>query len=420
MTIVEKHPRPSVGPELDPFGPAFLADPYPSFAFYREHHPVFYSPGLDYWVLSRYQDVKRALRDTATYSAANTLAPIQPPCPHALAVLREGGFRSVPTLTNADPPQHTRARRIANAAFTLGRVTQLEGFIRATAVRFIDERLQAGHADIVRALTWELPMLVIFKILGVPDEDVPQVKSWGGDRLRFMFGRSDEAEQARVAEGMAAFWRYTEALATDRRERPRDDFTSELVQTTDASGQPLSHVEVCTILFGLLLAGHETTTNLLTNGVRRFLEQRTLWEELCADAGLIPNAIEELLRFDSSVVMWRRKTKVPTRVQDVEIPADANVLLLIGAANRDPEVFDDPDRFDPRRANARDHLSFGKGNHQCLGAPLARLEARVVCEELTRRLPDLYLAPEQHLTFPDYLAFRGPTRLEVDVPSRGR
>ena len=357
---------------------------------------------------------------TTVYSAANTLAPIHPPCPHAQAALQQGGFRSVPTLTNADPPQHTRARRIANAAFTLGRVAQMEEFIRATAARLIDEHLQARHVDIVRALTWELPMLVIFKILGIPDEDVPRVKAWGGDRLRFMFGRSEEAEQTRVAEGMAAFWRYTEALAADRRERPRDDFTSELVRATDATGQTLTHVEACTILFGLLLAGHETTTNLLTNGVRRFLAQHSIWEELCASPALIPNAVEELLRFDSSVVMWRRKTKAPTRVHNVDLPAEANVLLLIGAANRDPEVFDDPDRFDPRRVNARDHLSFGKGNHLCLGAPLARLEAKVVFEELTRRLPDLRLAPDQKLEFPDYLAFRGPISLEVEVARDGR
>jgi cytochrome P450 len=409
------HPctRTPSSPEFDPFAPAFLADPYRWFATYRQDHPVFYSRDLDCWVLSRYGDVRTALRDTATYSASNTLAPIQPPCPHAQAVLREGGFRSVPTLTNADPPQHTRARRIANTAFTRGRVAQMEEYVRALVARFVEERMQEGHADIVRALTWELPMLVIFKILGVPDEDVPRVKAWGGDRLRFMFGRADEAAQVQVANGMAAFWRYTEELAADRRERPRDDFTSELVRAVDGTGQPLTHVEASTILFGLLLAGHETTTNLLSLGLRRFLGQRAIWEELCANPDLIPNAVEELLRFDSSVIMWRRRTKVSTRVCDVEIPADANLLLLIGAANRDPEVFEEPDRFDLRRANAREHLSFGAGNHLCLGAPLARLEARVIFEELTCRLPALRLVPDQTITFPEYIAFRGPTALHV-------
>jgi len=411
---VEERLRADAGPEFDPFEPAFLADPYPTFARFREHAPAFYAPALDYWVLSRYQDVRAALRDASTYSASNALSPIAPVCPRAMTALRDGGFRSIPTMTNADPPLHTRTRRIANLAFTPRRVAQMEGFVRGIVERFCDERLQAGRADIVRALTWEPPALVIFKILGVPDEDVPSVKEGSQNRLLFMFGRGDEAQQVEVARGMAEFWRYTEALVSSRQAQRRDDFTSDLVHTPDAEGKPLTDQEAATILFGLLLAGHETTTNILSHGFRRFLEQGSIWEELCGDAGLIPNAIEELLRYDSSVFMWRRKTKVPVRIQDVDVPADANLLLLIGAANRDPDVFADPDTLDIRRPNAREHLSFGAGNHLCLGAPLARLEARVVFEELTRRMPDLRLVPDQHLGFPPYIAFRGPRALAVE------
>ncbi len=414
MTAADDQILPTSAPDFNPFAPDFLADPNPWFDRYLELHPVFYAPEMDYWVLSRYQDVRAAFRDTVTYSASNALAPITPVCPRAQAALRDGGFRSVPTLSNGDPPGHTRARRIANLAFTPRRVAEMEDFIRGVVVAFVDERLHDGHADIVRALTWELPALVIFKILGVPDEDVPRVKAGSENRLLFMFGRGSENQQVEIAEGMAAFWHYTEALATSRREQPRDDFASDIVNTLDPQGQPLSHQQASTILFTLLVAGHETTTNLLTHGFRRFLEQRTIWEELCADVSLIPNAVEELLRFDSSVNMWRRKTKVPIRVRDVHIPAEANLLLLIGAANRDPEVFENPDRFDIRRANARDHLSFGIGNHFCLGAPLARLEARVVSEELTRRLPSLRLTPDQQLSFPAYIAFRGPRGLLVE------
>ncbi|MBV9325836.1 MAG: cytochrome P450 [Chloroflexi bacterium] len=400
-------------PEFDPFEATFLADPYPFFAAYRQRQPVFHSPALDYWVLARYADVRAAFRDTSLYSAANALSPIQPRTPRAAGIMAEG-FGSVPTLTNTDPPVHTRARRIANVAFTPRMVAAMEPFIREMAIHLIEDRLQGGQADIVRALTWELPALVIFKVLGVPDEDVPQVKSWAGNRLIFMFGRTDDPTQEQVAEGMVAFWRYTETLVADRTINPRQDFTTELVQAVDAEGERLRPEEVATVLFGLLLAGHETTTNLLSNGVRRFLEHRAnAWEALCAEPGLIPNAVEEVLRFDPSVVMWRRKTKVPVTISGVDVPADANLLLLIGSANRDKEMFSDPERFDIRRANAREHLSFGMGNHLCLGAPLARLEARVVFEELTRRRPGLTLLPEQRLAFHPNISFRGPSSLEV-------
>jgi cytochrome P450 len=367
--------------------------------------------------------VRTALRDASAYSASNTLTPIQPRTSQAAAILREG-YRSIPTLTNTDPPVHTRARRLVNVAFTPRMVARLEEFIRDLAARLIEERVHAGQptaVDIVRALTWELPALVIFKILGVPDADVPRVKAWGGNRLMFLFGHTDEPTQTQVAEGMVAFWCFTEDLVRARAAIPRDDFTSELIRATDAEGQRLAPAEVATVLFGLLLAGHETTTNLLSNAIRRLLEHRaTAWEALCRHPGLIPNAIEEVLRFDPPVVIWRRKTRQPVQLRGVDIPADANLLLLLGSANRDADVFADPDTFDIRRRNAREHLAFGLGNHMCLGAPLARLEARVVLEELTRRRPDLQLIPDQTLTFHPNIAFRGPSALHVSCPVHNR
>ena len=203
----------------------------------------------------------------------------------------------------------------------------------------------------------------------------------------------------------------------DRTAHPRADFTTELVRAVDSEGERLAPAEVGTVLFGLLLAGHETTTNLLSNGIRRFLEHRAnAWEALCEDPSLIPNAIEEVLRFDPSVVMWRRKTKHAMEIQGVEVPAQANLLLLIGSANRDEGIFPNAETFDIRRPNAREHLAFGIGNHLCLGAPLARLEARVVFEELTRRRPGLSLVPDQALTFHPNISFRGPSALRVSCP----
>jgi len=213
---------------------------------------------------------------------------------------------------------------------------------------------------------------------------------------------------------MATFWRYCEALAEDRRAKPREDFTTDLVLTPDASGEPLTQQEVSTILFGLLLAGHETTTNILGNSLRRLLETRGSWEAIGADPSLIPGAVEEVLRYDSSVIHWRRRTMVDAAIGDFTIPADSNVLVCIGAANRDPDVFTEPHQFDIRRANANEHLSFGSGPHLCLGAPLARLEARVVLEELSSALPSLRLCPDQQLEFMPIIGFRGPKALEVE------
>jgi cytochrome P450 len=398
---------------FDPFGGSFLADPYPHFGADLEHRPVFYAAELGYWVVSRYDDCLQILRDHRRFSASNTLAPVRAPCARAARALAEGGFRSVPTLTNVDPPAHTRTRRIAHLAFTPRRVAAMEDFVRGLVRRFVAERLTDGHADIVAALTYELPASVLFHIMGVPLQDLAQIKGGSANRLQFMFGRLGERDQVEVATGMAAFWRYCEALAEDRRANPRDDFTTDLVHAPDESGQPLTQQEVSTIMFGLLLAGHETTTNILGNGLRRLLEHRDAWQALCDDPSLVPGAVEEILRFDSSVIQWRRRTTESVVLSGVEVPADADVLVSIGAANHDPAHFPDPDRFDITRLNARDHLSFGGGAHLCLGAPLARLEARVVLEELTSAVPSLRLLADQTYEFMPIIAFRGPRALHV-------
>jgi cytochrome P450 len=399
---------------FDPFSGPALADPYPGFADLLVRRPVCWSPDLGYWVVTRYVDARRVLRQHEVFSAANALAAVTPPCPAAGQALAAGGFRSIPTLTNVDPPAHTRTRRIAQAAFSPRRVAEMEPFVRHLVRRFIDERLHDRRAEVVSALTWELPALVIFEILGVPPGDVAAVKAGSANRLLFMFGRASEAEQVDIATGMASFWRYCEALAEDRRADRRHDFTSDLVHTLDQTGLPLTQQEVSTILFGLLLAGHETTTNLLGNALRRLLEDGDAWAEIVADPSAIPGAVEEVLRFDSSVIHWRRRTKAPVELGGVELPADADVLVCIGAANRDPDIFPAPDRFDIHRPNAHEHLSFGSGPHLCLGASLARLEARVVLEELAAALPDLRLRPGQTFEFMPIIGFRGPRALHVE------
>lgn len=409
-------PTPSA-PAFEPFDGPLLADPYPFFHEWLESSPVFFAEEIGYWVVSRYDDCRRVLHDYEVFTAANALSPVTPPCTGAATALREGGLRSIPTLTNVDPPAHTRTRRIAHKAFTPRRVRDMEGVIRDIVRAFLARRPYGETSDFVADISWALPAQVLFTILGVSDDELVAVKTGATNRLKFMFGKANEEEQLDIAARTAAFWMFCEELANARRAQPRDDFISDIVHTPDADGFPLSQQEASTILFGLLLAGHETTTNLLTNGCRRLLEHRPSWKALCGDPTLIPNAVEEILRFDSSVVHWRRKTTQSVVLSDVAIPADANLLVAIGAANHDPRHFADPQTFDIRRSNASDHLSFGYGPHLCLGAPLARLEARVVFEELTTAVPELEIAPDQHFEFLPIVGFRGPSRLDVKWPS---
>jgi cytochrome P450 len=404
----------SLAGRFDPFHDPYLADPYPFFAQARAATPVFYSPDLDYWVVTRYQDIRHIFQTPRLFSAANTLAPLQPICPAAVRLLDEGGFRPIPTLTNIDPPGHSRVRRLTNVAFTPRRVAAMEPFVRELTMRFLKERLSSGRADLVRDLAWDLPALVIFRVLGIPDDDVPPVKAGAESRLLLMWGRPSEDEQVRLAQGLATFWRYAETLVASRADHPQDDFTSDLLLARAGDLSALSQQEVTQIVSELLFAGHETATGLISNGMRQLLTHRHAWEAICRDASLIPNAVEEVLRFDSSVIAWRRKTTQAVQIGGVPVPAGANLLLLLASANRDPSVFEDPEHFDIHRQNAREHLSLGSGAHFCLGAPLARLEARVVLEELSARLPRLRLVPGQTLRFQPNTTFRGPLSLLVE------
>ena len=398
---------------FDPFGPAYLADPYPTFAAVREETPAFYSDELGMWVVTRYDDCATVMSDTDRCSARNAQDPLLPFGPRATAVLQDG-FGFVPTMTNLDLPEHTRIRKHNLTAFSNRRVAELEPVIRDITTSMLDSMLAEPRFDWVSGLAFPLPITVIFELLGFPDSDAEMLKAWTTERLVMLFGRPTDDEQVRVATNMRDFWGYCVDFVARRQRDRSDDFTSALLDIHDADNSAISVQELTSVIFGLSIAGHETTTNLLTNTLWLLLRHRSQWDEVCADPSLIPGAVEESLRFDSSVNAWRRYSLVDIELgEGVTIPADARILVLLGSANRDPRHFDGPDRFDIHRADARRHLSFGKGIHFCLGAPLARLEARVVFEELCRRAPDLILA-DQELRFAPIISFRGPTELVLE------
>ena len=398
---------------FDPLSDAYLSDPYPILARARSAAPVFLAPSIDHWVVTRHADLRHIFRTPSLFSAVNANSPLIPPCAAAQHELEAGEYKPVPTLANVDPPAHTRFRRLANVGFTPKRIAEMETFVRGLVHRFLDERFRGSQADLVRDLAWELPALVLFRILGIPDADVPVVKAGAEHRLALVYGRAAPELQVEAARGMAAFFRYARGLVESRLLTPAQDFTSDLVHATDPDGTRLTVPEAATIMLAFVFAGHETTTGLLGNAFRRLLEDRPSWAAICDDSSLLPNAVEEVLRLDSSVIAWRRRTTQATDIGGVAVPAEANLLLMIGSANRDPAHFSDPDRLDIRRPNARDHFAFGHGAHLCLGAPLARLQARIVLEEVSRRLPSLRLVPTQ-LRFMPNVSFRGPLSLPAE------
>lgn len=400
------------------FQPFELADPFAFYRLARAEAPIFYSGELDYWVVSRYEDIRAIFKDPATFSSENTQSSYHARPPQVQKVLDDGDFEGTSGLSARQPPDHTRIRAFVNKAFTPKRVASLEPFIRELAGRMIGKFENDGQADLVTQLSYDLPALVIFKLLGVPDEDVPNVKEWALSRVLMNFGNPTVDEQIGHAHNLVKYWNYCVNLIESRLENPTDDLPGDMARVYGSGDHTVSKHEMASLVYGMLTAGHETTTNLLSNSFRDLLTHRAQWEALVADPGRIPNAIEEMLRYAPSVFTWKRKVKRAATVAGVDLPVGANLLLLLGSANHDSEHFENGDDLDVTRPNARDHLSFGLGIHYCLGAPLARLESRIVLEELTRRLPNLQLKA-QEFTFAPNTSFRGPDHVLVQWEVKG-
>lgn len=406
-------PVTGIGREFDPFNNPYLADPYAFWLRARPAEPVFYSPELDYWVVTRYEDIKAIFADPKTFSASNAQNPIQPLSPEVLKMLQTGGLKTKPVMSNADPPSHTRVRKFTWQAFTPKRVAELEPAIRRIVNRFID-RIEGEHkVDLVRQMFYDLPVLVLFIFLGMREEDVAKVKTWSRNRLMLTWGKLPPEQQTTEAQGLLQYWKYTEAYVESLLSSPPDNYVGDLIRAHQNNESDITVNEITNVVYGLLIAGHETTTSMSSNAVVTLLRHRDNWEQLCAQPALIPNAVEELLRFDSSVITWRRKTSRAVDVAGVPIPAGANLLLALCSGNRDDAHFAHPDELDLNRDNAKTHLSFGFGIHYCLGAPLARLELRIILEELTRRKPNMQLVLDQRWEFPPNTSFRGPAELWV-------
>ncbi|MFC4907261.1 cytochrome P450 [Actinomadura gamaensis] len=353
--------------------PLFRPDPYRAYARLREKAPVYRDDECDFWALSRHADVSVAFRDAETFSSrnGNMLDPL-------LWGPDAAAFASISAI---DPPRHTLVRGLVSRAFTRARLARLEPRIAEIANGHLDRALDGGEFDLVAEFTSRLPVDVIGELIGVPAADRAEI--W---RLECtLVDREDETDAAAAerARSMAVLTRYFADLVVERRRNPRDDLASEVVAAADADGT-VTESEVLALLLVLVLAGGETTSGLIANAVDavwRFPEARD-----AAYAG-IDGWVEETLRFEPPFQFAGRTLTRDLTLHGVEIPEGERVLLLLASANRDGEVFDDPDRFDPTRDTSA-KVTFGSGHHHCVGAQLARLEARVALREFSRRVAD--------------------------------
>lgn len=381
----------------------------------RAETPVYYVPDLDYWVVTKYEDCFRILNDHEHFNSVNVAERPVPLHPDAIKILQEGGFAPEPSQASLSAPRHTRIRNAMNSILNVKTFLPLEPQIRALTVEMLDRFEGRNRVDLLEELTYELPAHVIFLILGIPSKDVQAVKTWAGNRTVIDFSPSTTEQQIDGAKNLVAYWKYIKALVQDRLENPRDDFTSRLLEWRNGDDGILTLNEIATLTYSLSFAGHETTTNQLTNLIRELMHQRAAWDAICADPKQIPNVIEEGLRLDGSVIHWRRTVIKDTELSGVALPAGARLMMSFAAANRDPDQFPEPDLLDPARKNARKQLTFGHGMHVCHGAALARLEMKVVLEELTKRYPDMHLAADKPVDHLLSYVFRAATALWVDL-----
>ena len=394
---------------FDRFAPDALESPYELYERAREHAPVFYAADFDLWMVTRYEDVREVLADSERFSSAYLIRTPHMPAPGVAEVLATG-HPEVRMLLNQDPPDHTRVRGLVADAFSPRVVRRLEPRIQVLVDELLDAVAGREELDLIAALTLPLPLRVICELLGLPLSDAEQLRAWTDDMaLLTSFGATPE-QQLSAAHSSVACENYLAAAIEARRADPGDDLISHVLRTPPDGSDPLTTDEAISLLMTLVFAGHETTANLLGNALRLLLSEPSRWAAVAEDPSTVDAAVEETLRIDTSVQGIFRRTVADTPVGGVVIPAGAQVFVLLGSANRDPGAFERPDEFDAAREEGR-HLSFGRGIHFCVGAQLARTEARIALTTLARRLPGLRLAPGARPAYPANLLHRGPTTL---------
>lgn len=384
----------------DPYSHELHDDPYPVYRTLRDEHPLYYCEARGVWVLSRFDDVWDAVHDPATFCSGQGVFP---------GMGEYKPDQMLPVMIMMDPPRHTQLRSLVNRAFTRRRIADREEAIRGIARDLVEALADAGGGDLVEDLAKPLPTIVIADLLGVPREDRKAFRHWSDQLVQD--NPDDPAAATRAMEGGASLIAYFADLIAERRRSPRDDLLTALI-TAEIDEKGLSEDELFGMCVLLLVAGNETTTNLVSNSAVLFAQHPEQWRAIAADVSLLPGAIEECLRFDSPVQALARTLTRTVEIHGQTMEEGEKVLLVYGSANRDEREFSEPDDFDIERTVDR-QLAFGHGIHFCLGAPLARLEAQIAYSELLRRSPEWTVTgdPERMHSGP----IRGLSRLPVSL-----
>lgn len=382
--------------DFDPFDAAVIRDPYPWYARLREEAPLHHVASRNYWVLTRYADVREAFRDHETFSSAHGNSP-------------EPGFQ--PGLIASDPPKHTRLRRIVQAVFTRRAIEEAWGArIRAICEELVAPLTAGEPFDAFRKLTLPLPVQVIVELLGIPDGDLAQFKVWSDHMVEGVSQHLDAEVQRRTAEAFKSLNDYFHEKVRERRSGSGTDLITRVAQAGE--GEALTDKEASHFCILLLIAGNETTTNLLGNALLALMEHPGEVAKLRERrAELLPGAVEEMLRFGPPSKCFFRSTTRAVELHGRTIPAGSRVMLTIAAGNRDPRAFPDPDVFRVDRVSDNDHLSFGSGIHHCLGSMLARLETVTFFDVLLERARELVPCGEARLV--QNVIVRGPEHLPM-------
>ncbi len=396
----------------DPLAPAVQADPYPFYAALRREAPVHYLETWQAFAVSRHEDVRRVMHDHVTFSSEAMAKLVARPAEYAAdANLLEAEEidSSAISIVGADGETHARLRRIVNRGFTPKRIALLEQEVRSIARAFVDELVEREVGDLQAGLAVPLPTIVIAEMLGVPTDRRDDFRRWSEHMVRAVFEPLDGAEQAEAARNGEEMGKWLDAVIAERAGKEGDDLISVLLRAEFEDGA-LTAGELQGFAFTLLVAGSITTAYLIGTAAHALASAPSWLDAVREDAARIPAVVEEALRYDTPTQLMFRTATTDVDLAGTTIPCGATVFALLGSANRDELVFDEPDRFDPGR-DASEHLAFGHGVHYCLGAALARSEARVALEELVARAPKLEIAGDVEPV--TSIVFRGPTRLPL-------